>query len=124
MKQMALFKKFTDSLSIRKASKTELEGFKAKLKYGDDPMEHWKKSREHYDNYTKHKKLAETLLRTILKPAETDIRDNWSKMEVNFWSHRGKCKESPVGEHVYLHNYGEKNPNRGIQECLCCGKTL
>ena len=72
----------------------------------------------------KHKELAETLLRTILKPAETDIRDNWSKMEVNFWSHRGKCKESPVGEHVYLHNYGEKNPNRGIQECLCCGKIL
>ena len=117
---MGLFKKF----NIGKASKSELESFKSHLKYGDDPMEHWKKSREGFDIWHTEKKATEQLLRKILQPEESDKRHNWSSMEINIWSHKGKCKESPIGEHVYLHQYGEKNPKRGEQICLCCGRDL
>ena len=123
MKQMALFKKFTEAIKP-KASKEELEGFKSRLKYGDDPMAHWKASNEHYEIYRDEKKTVEELLRKILKPRESDKRDNWSKMEINIWSHKGKCEESPIGEHIYLHHYGDKNPLKGTQECLCCEKEL
>lgn len=121
---MGLFKKFTDGVAAHKASRSELESFKALLKYGDDPKELYDKSRHHYKEYRKHRELTEKLLRKILQPKESNVRDNWSKMEINVWHHRGKCKESPVGEHVYLNHYGEDNPKRGIQECLCCGREL
>jgi hypothetical protein len=118
---MGLFKRFTEN---RQASKEELEGFKMRLKYGDDPSMHYKKSREYYKKYREHHERTEELLRTMLKPKEVSKRDNWSKMEINMWTHHGKCEDSPIGEHVVLHHFGEDNPKRGVFECLCCGQEI
>ena len=103
MKQMALFKKFTDSLSTRKASKTELEGFKSRLKYGEDPKELYDNSQSHYEEYKNYKKLTHNLLVKILKPKLSDKYHNWTTMEIQDYSWRGdkKCKESPIEKHIY-----------------------
>lgn len=125
MKQMGLFKRFTDSVTLNRASKRELEGFKSRLKYGDDPLAIWKSSNEHWEQYRKGKKQVEEILRTILKPKEVDKRNNWSKMEINIWSHHGKCKASPIKEHIYMHNYGDENPLRDTPRvCICCSKKI
>jgi len=120
---MGLFKKFNIG-KAEAASRADLESFKSHLKYGDDPMEHWTRSREGWDQYSSEKKIAEDLLRKILKPEESTRHGNWSKMEVNYWSSAGKCPKSPINEHVYIHHYGDNNPNKGIRSCICCGKDL
>lgn len=125
MKQMGLFKRFTDTVTLNRASKRELEGFKSRLKYGDDPLAIWKSSNEHYAQYREEREQVEELLRRILKPKEVDIRNNWSKMEINIWSHHDQCKVSPIEEHIYIHHYGDKNPLKGKPRvCICCGKEI
>lgn len=119
---MALFKKFTGS-----ARKAELEGFKARLKYGEDPKALYDASKEHYAKYRELKESTEDLLRRILKPKESDKYHNWSKMEIYEWDWQGtgKCNESPIKKHIYLHHYGDKNPHKDEpRKCICCGKEL
>jgi len=117
---MGLFKRFTGQ-----ASKAELEGFKSHLKYGDDPMVHWEASKVAWETYKEEQKATEKLLRKILKPKEVHKISNYSKMEINIWSHKGKCKKSPIGEHVYIHHYGDNNPKSDDKDvCMCCEKTL
>lgn len=122
---MGLFKRFTDEKP--KASKEELEGFKYRLKYGDDPNEHWKQQREHWEKYTYHKDTAFDLLRRIYKVKDVVKKDHYSKIEVWIWSFgdHNKCGESPIGKHIYMHEYGDKNPKKGEDPvCLACEKNL
>lgn len=124
---MALFKKFTDRLSICKASKTELEGFKSRLKYGEDPKELYDNSQSHYKDYRNYKKLTHDLLVKILKPKLSDKYNNWTTMEIqdHLWRGDKKCNKSPIEKHIYLHHFGDDNPLKGAPRvCICCGKEI
>ncbi len=116
---MGLFKRFKEP----KPTPEELKGFKYRLKYGDDPAEHWKLQREHWDKYKEHKDAAYELLRKIYKVEEVSKYGHYSQLEVWGWT-RDTCKESPIGQHVYMHEFGEKNPKKGESICLACGKDL
>ena len=121
---MGLFKRFTET---RQASKAELEGFKARLKYGDDPKLMYDTYREHYDQYVELKKQTNDLLVRGLDVELSDEMHNWTTLEIqdyDFFGEKG-CPDSPVGKHVYLHHYGKLNPKRGSgRHCVCCERKL
>ena len=112
-----------------KASKAELQGFKHRLKYGEDPKEMYEAYREHLKSYSELKDETNDLLIKILevKSELSDKMHDWTKLEVqdhNWFGDTG-CVKSPIGKHIYLYHYGQENPNRDDPKvCLCCDKTL
>jgi len=120
---MGLFKRF--SKEKPKPTKEELSGFKMRLAIGDDPNHYWQKQKALWDDYRFHKETAMELLRKLYKVKEVSTRGCYSKLEVWIYSSTGECKKSPIGEHVYMHHYGDSNPRKGMANiCLACNKEL
>lgn len=120
---MGLFKKFTEKKS---PTKEELNSFKWKLKCGDDPNEHWKAQEEHWEKYKFHKEAAMQLLVKIYDVKEVSKDKCYSSLEIWHWTaFSGPCNESPIGKHLYMHEFGDNNPKKGETPiCLACKKEL
>lgn len=117
---MGLFKHFSN-----KPTKQELNAFKHRLKIGDDPNMHWQKQKELWEEYKFHKETAMELLRKYYNVTEHSSTDNYSQLAIWIWSSSNPCDESPIGEHLYMHHFGDLNPKKGqTPVCLACKKEL
>ena len=120
---MSIFKRFTNE---KKPTKAELNSFKYRLKCGDDPMEHWVKQEEHWEKFKFHKDTTYDLLRKIYDVTEINQPNYYAKIEVWMWSSfTGDCDKSPIGKHVYINHFGDRNPHKDETPiCLACEREL